>query len=301
MTFKYRILKRLVRMIGMKKQSEKDVSEILAMKKKANAKCHVPDIREKDIRGEKLEVLGFPVLKLSPKEAKGAVLFIIGGGMVSPPRPDSIKKAVRVARESGMDLYVPYYPLCTDYPVSKAYEMVYATYERMLEDYPAEKITVLGTSSGGNLALGLIPYMNEAKSALSRPGHILGISPGTCPVSEEERRRMEELDKLDVAIAAKYMFSVEEIMRHGQEVPDYMLHLQRADFTGCPRTTFIYGSDEVLYAVAPSFEEAMQRYGVSYRMIVGEGMFHCYPVFPLCKEAKEGWKMMIRLLQNPMA
>ena len=42
----------------------------------------------------------------------------------------------------------------------------------------------------------------------------------------------------------------------------------------------------------------MKKYGVDYEMIVGEGMFHCYPVFPLCREAKEGWKLMIRKMKE---
>ena len=110
---------------------------------------------------------------------------------------------------------------------------------------------------------------------------------------------MLELDKKDVAIPAQYMKSAVEIMRHGDDsVPEYMIWLQRGDFSNCPRVTFIYGSDETLYACAPSFEEAMKKYGVDYQMIVGEGMFHCYPVFPLCKEAKEGWDMMVRLMKQ---
>lgn len=33
-------------------------------------------------------------------------------------------------------------------------------------------------------------------------------------------------------------------------------------------------------------------------MIVGEGMFHCYPVFPfVCKEAEEGWNQMGEILK----
>ena len=39
-------------------------------------------------------------------------------------------------------------------------------------------------------------------------------------------------------------------------------------------------------------------YGVDYEMFVGEGMFHCYPVFPLCREAKEGWDLMIRRMKE---
>ena len=56
--------------------------------------------------------------------------------------------------------------------------------------------------------------------------------------------------------------------------------------------------NETLYACAPSFEAAMKKYGVDYELIVGRGMFHCYPVSPICKEAKEGWNMMVRLMKE---
>ena len=39
-------------------------------------------------------------------------------------------------------------------------------------------------------------------------------------------------------------------------------------------------------------------YGVDDEMIVGEGMFHCYPVFPICREAKDGWKQMIQRIKE---
>ena len=42
----------------------------------------------------------------------------------------------------------------------------------------------------------------------------------------------------------------------------------------------------------------MKKYGVGYRMIVGEGTLHCYPVFPIVKEAKEGWNRMVRLMKE---
>ena len=38
--------------------------------------------------------------------------------------------------------------------------MIHETYRVMLEDYTVEHISVLGTSSGGNLALGRVPYIN---------------------------------------------------------------------------------------------------------------------------------------------
>jgi acetyl esterase/lipase len=301
MTLKYEILKRLVRAVNIKKRwVGMPTEELLDTRRRANAKNRIPVLHDDAFEISRIDVMGFPVLKMIHKEKTDrADLFLIGGGMISAPRPGSIKKALRFARETGLDLFVPYYPLCTDYPLTKAYDMIHETYRVMLRDYAAAHISVLGTSSGGNLALGMVPYINDGHGDTPMPGYIMAISPGTCVDTDEEWRRMLELDKKDVAIPAQYMKTAVEIMRHGDDgVPDYMIWLQKADFTGCPKVTLIYGSDETLYACAPSFEEAMKRYGVDYELIVGEGMFHCYPVFPLCREAKDGWDLMIRRMKE---
>lgn len=163
MTLKYEILKRLVKAANIKKQwTGMSTEELLENRRRANAKNRIPDLRDDAFAISRVDVMGFPVLKLIHREkANRAVLFLIGGGMISAPRPGSVKKALRFAKETGLDVYVPYYPLCTDWPLSKAYEMVHETYRLMLRDYPAEHISVLGTSSGGNLALGMIPYIND--------------------------------------------------------------------------------------------------------------------------------------------
>ena len=301
MTLKYEILKRLVKAVNIKRMwTGMSTDELLENRRRANARNRIPDLRGSAFDISRIDVMGFPVLKLIHKDKAGkANLFLIGGGMISAPRPGSVKKALRFARETGLDLFVPYYPLCTDYPLTRAYEMIHETYRVMLRDYKAEHISVLGTSSGGNLALGMVPYINDGHGDTPMPGYIMAISPGTCVDTEEEWQRMLELDKADVAIPAEYMKTAAEIMRHGDvSVPDYMIHLQTGDFTGCPKVTFIYGSDETLYACAPSFEAAMQKYGVDYELIVGEGMFHCYPVFPICKEARAGWDRMIRRMKE---
>ena len=301
MSVKYEILKCLVRAAGIKKRwLNQSTEELLENRRRQNAKNRIPDLKDDAFDISRIEVQGFPVLKLiHKKRTDRANLFLIGGGMISAPRPGSIRKALRFAKETGLDLFVPYYPLCTDYPLTKAYEMIHETYKVMLQEYAADHISVLGTSSGGNLALGMVPYINDGHDDVPMPSHIMAISPGTCVSTEEEWQRMLELDKKDVAIPAQYMKTAVEIMRHGDStVPEYMIWLQRGDFTGCPHVTLIYGTDETLYACAPSFETALKKYDVDYQMIIGEGMFHCYPVFPICREAKEGWDMMVRLMKN---
>ena len=301
MSLKYEVLKCLVKASGIKKHwVGQSTQELLEGHRKQNTKNRIPELKDDAFTISRIDVMGFPVLKLIHKQpADHANLFLIGGGMISAPRPGSIRKALRFAKETGLDLFVPYYPLCTDYPITKAYEMIHETYRVMLRDYKAEHISVLGTSSGGNLALGIVPYINDRHDDTPMPSYIMAISPGTCVDGEEEWQRMLELDEKDVAIPAQYMKTALEVMRHGDDsVPEYMLWLQRADFSGCPPVTLIYGTDETLYACAPAIEAALQKCGVNYEQILGEGLFHCYPVFPIVKEGREGWRQMVeRMIQ----
>ena len=301
MSLKYEILKRLVKMIGLKKRwTGMTIEELLDSRRKENEKNKIPDLKDDAFDISRIEVMGCPVLKFIHKQKTDrANLFLIGGGMISAPRPGSIKKALKFAKESGLDLFIPYYPLCTDYPLTKAYEMIHETYKAMLRDYAADKITILGTSSGGNLALGMVPYINDGHSDVPMPAYILAVSPGNCVETEEEWQRMLELDKLDVAIPAQYMKTAIDVMRHGENsIPEYMLWLQKGDYSNCPRVTLIYGTDETLYACAPALEAVLKKYNADYQMIVGEGMFHCYPVFPIVPEAKAGWNQMVELAKN---
>lgn len=301
MSLKYKILKRLVKMIGLKRRWTGMSTEVLlASRRKENAKNKIPDLKDDAFDISRIEVMGCPVLKLIHKQKTDrANLFLIGGGMISAPRPGSIKKALKFAKESGLDLFIPYYPLCTDYPLTRAYEMIHETYKVMLRDYAADKISVLGTSSGGNLALGMVPYINDGHDDVPMPSYILAVSPGNCVETEEEWQRMQELDKLDVAIPAQYMKTAVEIMRHGDDsVPEYMLWLQKGNYSNCPRVTLMYGSDETLYACVPAIESVLKKYNADYQIIVAEGMFHCYPVFPIVPEAKAGWDQMVKLAKR---
>ena len=300
MSLKYEILKRAVKIIGMKNKGKMSADEIIAMKKKQNAKTRIPVLTDTEITVRKVKVLSSLVLcMIHNAKPQKAMLYIIGGGMVSKPTPYAIKQALQMARETGIDIFIPYYPLCTDYPLTKAYEMIYALYVKMQKKYGAENICVMGTSSGGNLALGLVPFISANAPHTPMPGYIIAMSPGVCPSNDEERQRVRDIDKRELIISGDYLTTIEEILRHGSDaVPDYMIHLQNADFTNCPKVTFIYGTDKVLYAMAPSFEAAMKKYGVQYDMIIGQGMYHCYPVYPLVREAKEGWNRMIMLLKE---
>ena len=125
MSMKYEILKRLAKAANIKRRwAGMGTEELLESRRRENAKNRIPELRDDAFDFSIVDVDGSPVLKMIHRTpATHACLFIIGGGMISAPRPGSIKKALRFAKETGLDLFVPYYPLCTEYPITKAYEM----------------------------------------------------------------------------------------------------------------------------------------------------------------------------------
>ncbi len=299
MSIIYSLFKFGARHTGYKKFWEEPDDVLLPACKEINKKRPIPELHDKEIMIFQEEIGGFPVLKMTHKEKKKAVLYLIGGGMVKRPQKYVIKQALSMTKETDKDFYIPYYPLCTDYEIGRAFTMVYETYKVMLERYAPEDITVFGTSAGASLAMGVVAYINHFKLDTPMPGQIIAMSVGTCPANEEERKAAYELDKIDLLLPAKYLdTSVETKLNKESKYPYFVLHTQTGDYTNCPKVYFIYGEDETLRALLPTFEKAMQKYNVPYEVKIGPGMFHCYPMFPFCKETKKAYKEILKLLKS---
>ena len=91
-------------------------------------------------------------------------------------------------------------------------------------------------------------------------------SPGCCPDSEAQLQKMKELNAKDIMVDAAFMENVRMIMRHGEDVPEYMLSGTLGDFKGLPEIHFWYGSDEILYACAENFIKACKENHVNYML-----------------------------------
>lgn len=87
---------------------------------------------------------------------------------------------------------------------------------------------------------------------------------------------------------------LDRIMTHGKDVPEYMLYLEKGDYHGLEEVYLSYGSDEVLYAAYEIIKNRLEECGVKVISEIGENMFHCYPFFPVVREAESGWENMLK-------
>ncbi|MBQ9048044.1 MAG: alpha/beta hydrolase fold domain-containing protein [Solobacterium sp.] len=220
MSFTSRMLIKLLQLSGMKGKlagsSQKTFEEAVAYNK-----AH-PFLMPSDHKTiyEQLSIQTgfgvFPCLKITQPDScrDRAVLFTWGGGGLLNAWKSQLGMAVKLGRDAKVPVYYPIYPLATEHSLLDTMEMIVETYGKLLEDYKADNISVIGVSSGGSQALDLITYINEYRQNLEKPGKVICVSPGCVPITQEERKRMEMLEDGDAMVSASFVYSFESICEH---------------------------------------------------------------------------------------
>lgn len=230
------------------------------------------------------------------KRTGRALLYLYGGGMMTPPQARYLEYAKKLGRQTGRDVWYAYYPLCADHSILEAVQMVHAVYEKMLAEYAPEDIAFYGFSSGGGLLTYLLLYQRELASPLPSPGKLVLVSPGSCPADEAEYQAMLALNDRDIEIDARYMQRMRPLLAHGQPVPEYMLTGEGGDYSAFPETWIFFGSEEILSVKAAAYERHLAGAGVPHHITVRNGMCHCYCIDVKFPEAQEDYDAIVRLL-----
>ena len=295
------LLRGIYRLTGTKKAFTLPESEILKVIEKQNRHRGVFAPTDRKAHYQTIDVGGFPclIVRENPQPDRRAILYFFGGGMVIGPDRGDLPVMRKLCRETGCDVWFPFYPLCTDHCITETYDMAYACYRQMIDLYGGGNVSTCGFSSGGALALGVAAHNNAQPAPLPPPRHIVAVSPGEVPWNDAEKARMQALSEKDVAIDYAFMVLVEKFMRHGRkDVPDYMISGSRGDFSGVGDIHFFYSADEVLYGALPDFQAACKRANVPCSAFARPGMVHCYCMLPYFKEAREDFSKITEILKK---
>ena len=121
---------------------------------------------------ETIAVNGFPclIVREHPKPSERAILYFFGGGMVIGPDKGDLPVMRKLCRETGCDVWFPFYPLCMEHCITETYAMVYECYRKMIGLYGGGNVSTCGFSSGGALALGIAAHNNAQPSRCRSQG-----------------------------------------------------------------------------------------------------------------------------------
>ena len=297
MSVQYAVLKKAARLLNFQKIMAQPYDKLQHTFHTTTAVPNIPNMRDPELTVETRTLCGQPVLYVKHKKpARAVCVYVVGGGMLKYPKTSQAKEQLTLAKATGRDMVLPYYPL-VPHSLLDVYAMLYELYKQLLGQYRPEEIAFLGGSSGGNHTLGLISYINAKGEGLPMPGKIYLSSPGTLLCTPEEKEKAAQLDKTDLIMSRKALESIFDGMAAGKAVPDYMRWLQKGDYTGLKEAYLCFGGDELFSAAAQTLRARLEACGVQVTLEVGKGLYHCYSAMPFVPEAKAGRQRMVDYLK----
>ena len=300
MSVKYTVLKVMFRIIPMQKIMAKPYEKLIQLFHTETAKPSIPHLSDPELIFETKMVGDSPVLDISHKKKTDYVcIYVAGGGMLKYPKPSQAKELIALAKETGRNVLLPYFPLAPKHDLPEALDMLYDTYKMALEQYPAENIAFFGGSSGAAMTLWLMSLINRRGEGLPMPGKLALSSPGSA-LTAEERKRAEKLNRTDLIMSTTALDNIFKGMADGKELPEEFLYNSKGIYDGVKDVYLSYGGDEVFSAAAQSTAERLRNYGANVTLEIAEGMYHTYAAMPLVKEAEPGHRRLVEYLTVEM-
>lgn len=217
------------------------------------------------------------------RDEKQVILYLHGGACIYQPVFFHWRFVHDLALRTHCQVLMPIYPKYPEYHCVDNMAVMLDFYERVIMPMKLPKVTLMGDSFGGNVAMSMTQEI--AKRGLQPVNNLVLMSP--CVDNAYTRREaMKALQPLDQMIKLE---RIETIMGGWQgELPPTHPWVSPVygDLTAFPdNTLLIFGSNEILKVDALMLEEKMKEVGKPVRALEYEGMFHTFPLFPV----KEGF------------
>ncbi len=238
------------------------------------------EITPLDIDGMYAEWLSFHGVK-----EDSAILYFHGGGYCIGSPPSHRTHISKFVKGTGIRALSFDYRLAPENQFPAALDDALKAYNFLMDSgYPPEKIGFIGDSAGGGLALATLLALKENNIGL--PAAVSVMSPWTdLKCTGESLIRNARVD----TISWKESWTVfSKYYCREQDPASPLISPLYGDLSGLPPLQIHVGSYETLLDDSKRFYEKARAAGTKAEIIIGEGLFHCYPVCsPMFPEAKE--------------
>ncbi|MBZ0281178.1 MAG: alpha/beta hydrolase [Anaerolineae bacterium] len=237
----------------------------------------------------------------APKEK--VILYFHGGGYVSGNCHTHRTYVAKVAQETGIRALLFEYRLAPEHPFPAGLDDAITVYTGLLSQgvLPSD-IVFMGDSAGGGLSLATLIALRDKDLPL--PSATVALSPWTdLKCTGESLITNEKLDPFTPRDSWS-VFSDYYVGNNDPCLP--WISPLYGDLQGLPAVLIYAGGHEVLVDDSTRFAEKAKHAGVDVTLHIGEGMFHCYPVFAsLLPEAQQAMAeictyIKTRLTLNPV-
>lgn len=214
---------------------------------------------------------GMEVFHFGNKESsQRTIIFIHGGAYVGEINYQHFFFCYLLARKLNAYVLAPVYPLAPKHSCNETFDLIRDLYN----EYSNDNIILMGDSAGGGFVLSFCQHLNRVN--LSQPDNVVVFSPWVDVSMDNDYD-----SKSDPILGEVGLRQIGKSWAGDLDTKNYKVSPLYGDNTNLPRTLIFVGDNEIFYKDVLKYAENLERDNVDYRLIVGEGLFHIYPLFPM--------------------
>ncbi|PWB87457.1 alpha/beta hydrolase fold domain-containing protein [Methanobrevibacter thaueri] len=246
------------------------------IKEKATSQVKIPKgiFKSRDFNG-------IDVFTFGDENAHHTILFVHGGAYINEINYQHLLYCFKLSRSLDAQVIAPVYGLAPNHNAMECLDAIEKVYRGLIAQN--RNIILMGDSAGGGFALSFCQHLKEID--LPQPEKIIVFSPWV-DVSMENTPYDSQNDPILGDIGLR---EIGRSWAGDLDMKDYHVSPLYGDNRGLPRTLIFVGGSEIFYKDIRKYVDNLKSDGVDVKLIVGEGLFHIYPLFP-SPEARNAFK-----------
>jgi acetyl esterase/lipase len=279
-------------LFGMKKKTERKMITNGFAKEPAK----IPKSLLKKFNVQEAEQNGRKVWTISPIDSKSdlIILYLHGGAYMGNLIKEHWSLIKELISKTGATIIIPDYPLVPDASCKETYDFIESLFTRLITDYSAKRIVLMGDSAGGGLALGFTQQLRDENK--KQPDQIIIFSPwldvAMCnPI-------LERLDKSDNLLSIAGLKSAGQKYAGNLDLKDFRVSPVYGDLTGICRISVFTGTKDILNADAKKLKQLMKAQNINFNYFEYPGMFHDWVIITSLKESRDVIEKVIKLVND---
>ncbi|GAB0108578.1 alpha/beta hydrolase [Nocardia sp. JMUB6875] len=223
---------------------------------------------------EKVE--GHTVYTVDPHSGRSdrRVLYLHGGGWSRPITDPHWELIAKLADLLDCSFIVPLYPLAPEHTARETHAWLLSLYA---DRAAGTDLTLMGDSSGGNLALSLA--MRARDHSLPKPARLVLLSPALDATVTDPA--IDELDPLDPVVPARGLRALTRMFAGDVDLRDPLVSPLFGTLDGLPPIALFIGTREILNADARRLRKLAAEQDFPLTWHEYPGMPHVWPLFPI--------------------
>lgn len=200
------------------------------------------------------------------------IIYVHGGAYINQLNIQHKTYCYILNKLLKIPVIAPIYPLAPKHDYQESFKLITKLYATLTNKY--EKIILIGDSAGGGFILSFCQYINTTN--MRKPDNIIAISPW---VDISMKSNYDDSD--DVILGNIGLREIGKRWANNTDTRDYMVSPLYGDNHNFPKTLITTGTDEIFYQDIKDYYENLINSNVDAKLIIGEKLFHIYPMFPI--------------------